>query len=36
MKDLVEIHKRLRRQIGKPEIAYTALYPVNPSMADWT
>jgi hypothetical protein len=34
--DLIEIHKRLRRQIGKPEIAETANYPVYPSLFDWT
>lgn len=28
MKDLVEIHKRLRRQTGKPEIAETTKMPV--------
>lgn len=32
MQDLVEIHKRLRRQTGKPEIAHTAAYPIFPSM----
>lgn len=31
MKDLVEIHKRLRRQIGKPEIAEVAGYPQFPN-----
>lgn len=30
--DLAEIHKRLRRQIGKPEIAHTANYPVFPDI----
>jgi len=33
IKDLVEIHKRLRRQLGKPEIAQTALYPLFPNIA---
>ena len=28
MRDLVEIHKRLRRQIGRPAIARTAAVPV--------
>lgn len=32
-KDLIEIHKRLRRQIGKPEVAQTALFPQFPSIA---
>ncbi len=30
--DMVEIHKRLRRQIGKPEIAHTALFPLFPDI----
>ena len=33
MRDLVEIHKRLRRQFGKPEIAQGANYPLYPSIA---
>jgi hypothetical protein len=35
MQDLVAIHARLRRQIGKPEIAHTAQFPVYPRMTDW-
>lgn len=31
MQDLVEIHKRLRRQTGKPEIAQQALMPATVS-----
>jgi hypothetical protein len=31
MDDLVEIHKRLRRQIGKPEISFPAKNPVYPT-----
>jgi hypothetical protein len=34
--DLVEIQKRMRRQIGKPEIAQTALYPLFPNISQWT
>jgi hypothetical protein len=30
--DMVEIHKRMRRQIGKPEVAHTALFPVYPNI----
>lgn len=33
LSDLVEIHKRLRRQIGKPEVSKTADYPVFPDIA---
>lgn len=33
--DLFEIHKRLRRQIGKPEIAQTAIMPVYTNIAQW-
>lgn len=29
MKDLAEIHKRLRRQTGKPEIAETTKFPLS-------
>ena len=36
MQDLVELHKRMRRQIGKPELSYGALYPLYPSMMQWT
>lgn len=32
MQDLVEIHKRMRRQIGKPELAQVASYPVFPNI----
>lgn len=35
MQDIAEIHKRLRRQIGKPEIAQTALMPVYTNIAQW-
>lgn len=31
-KDMVEIHRRLRRQIGKPEVAHTALFPIYPNI----
>jgi len=31
MDDLVEIHKRLRRQTGKPEVSFPALNPVYPT-----
>ncbi len=34
--DLVEIHKRLLRQIGKPTIAETAIMPVYTNIAQWT
>lgn len=30
MSDLAEIHKRLRRQTGKPEIAQQVAYPIFP------
>jgi hypothetical protein len=33
LQDLVEIHKRLRRQTGKPEISQGANYPMFPSIA---
>ncbi len=33
--DLVEIHKRLRRQIGKPEISQTAIMPVYPGQTGY-
>jgi hypothetical protein len=33
--DLVEVHKRMRRQSGKPELAETASYPVYPSFGQW-
>lgn len=32
LSDLYEIHKRMRRQIGKPEIAHQALYPIYPNI----
>jgi hypothetical protein len=35
LKDLAEIHKRLRRQIGKPELSRTADYPVFPNLQQW-
>jgi len=35
-KDLVEIHKRLRRQFGKPEITQGANYPLFPNIAQNT
>lgn len=34
--DLVEIHKRMRRQIGKPEVSYVAPMPLFPSIVHWT
>lgn len=36
LNDLVEIHKRLRRQIGKPTISQTAIYPMFPNIMDKT
>jgi hypothetical protein len=36
MKDLIEIHRHLRRQYGKPEIARTADFPLYPSFGNWT
>jgi hypothetical protein len=36
MQDLVEIHKRIRRQFGKPEVTQGALFPLYPSIADVT
>lgn len=33
--DLVQIHKQLRRQIGKPEIAHTATYALYPNITNW-
>jgi len=33
--DLVELHKRMRRQYGKPEIAETAQMPLYPTLMDW-
>lgn len=36
MQDLVEIHKRLRRQFGKPEITHGAHYPIFPNMYEKT
>jgi hypothetical protein len=35
LSDLAELHRRMRRQIGKPEVAHTALFPVHPSIFDW-
>ena len=32
MRDLIEVHKRLRRQIGKPTISHTALF--DPKLYD--
>ena len=34
--DLVEIHKRLRRQSGKPEISQGANYPIFPNVGTKT
>lgn len=35
VQDLAEVHKRLRRQIGKPEIAHTAQLPVFPQLFNY-
>lgn len=32
IQDLIEIHKRMRRQIGKPEVSETAAFPVYPDI----
>lgn len=32
MEDLIELHKRMRRQIPKPEITHTANYPIFPDI----
>ena len=31
--DLAIIHQRLRRQLGKPEVSQTALFPIFPDIA---
>ena len=36
LSDLVEIHKRMRRQTGKPEISHQALFPLHPNISQWT
>lgn len=36
MKDLIEIHRRVRRQFGKPEITQGAHYPLFPNIAQNT
>jgi hypothetical protein len=33
--DMAEIHRRLRRQIGKPEISEVASYPLFPDFSRW-
>jgi hypothetical protein len=35
MQDMVEIHKKLRRQIGRPTVSKTADYPIFPNTQQW-
>ena len=35
MKDLIEIHRKLRKQYGKPEVVQQAGYPLFPSLMNW-